>query len=648
MFKKYKYDVAISVAEQDIAVANKIAASLKAIKISCYLYDKENAEDWGNHLLKISLDKYGAQAKYVLLIVSKNLADKYWASIENQIMQVFRPGKEAYILPLRLDDTPVDGLGKYIVFIQWQQNEAEIAGKLKHKLRIRRQKTVMQNLRILGLLTILLAGIYLLTRFLEAAPDYSKYLSYLAQGDKLVKNNEYEAAKASYRKALKYNTGDPAISRKIALLDSASRYISSQNFTGATKLFEVIISIPPSAGLTTAALSRAGASSSPPFKISIRWVGETLEINITGGVPFSNETQPYVVEGIECTDCIKWSKNSNNYVATVMKQYVNKERLQLKDKVGQFSTNNVPVYTALPPSASDPHPAANKTTGNQEADFLQNVKSGDSLYAAENYKAALEAYTNATIIHPGNATVTERMRVCKEKMDKAAEEAAKNIPRVVVAGGSYTMGTDNGNADDGPAHTVALGSFEMSRTEVTVAQYRKFCSYTGRAMPPEPAYGWAENNPITNVSWEEAVAYCNWVKGRLPTEAEWEYAAQAGSTAQYSGGDLIDRVAVYNNNSGGKPAAVGRKLANSFGLVDMTGNVSEWCSDWYNRKYYAQRESSDPKGAASGTEKVIRGGFYNSVTNSTQDGNQLRISYRNSELPSARRPYIGFRVAWNK
>jgi TIR domain len=158
LFKKYKYDVAISVAHEEVHIAQKIAASLKNLGITYFLYTEQRAQNWGGHILKISLDKYGAEAKYVMLIISKIYVEKYWANIENQISQIFAKRREVYILPLRLDNTPVDGLSKYIVFEKWYDNPDEIASFIADKLRLRNKiKTpviiVIAVLLILGLVT---------------------------------------------------------------------------------------------------------------------------------------------------------------------------------------------------------------------------------------------------------------------------------------------------------------------------------------------------------------------------------------------------------------------------------------------------------------------------------------------------------------
>ncbi|HEY1199805.1 MAG TPA: SUMF1/EgtB/PvdO family nonheme iron enzyme, partial [Niastella sp.] len=292
---------------------------------------------------------------------------------------------------------------------------------------------------------------------------------------------------------------------------------------------------------------------------------------------------------------------------------------------------------------SSPSPITAPPGATKEEIFTRTIQIGDSLFGLKKYADALVAFTAAGNLKPTDQSVKKKIEDCNKELLNIAQK----IPRVIINEGSFTMGTDNGNPDDGPAHTVSLPRFALSKTEVTVSQYKSFCLYTGRHMPQEPGYGWTDNAPVVNVSWEDAMAYCKWVGGRLPTEAEWEYAAAAGVANIYSGSNRIDNVAIYGANSHGKPAMAAKKSPNAFGLYDMTGNVAEWCADWYGRKYYEQSGTNNPQGANSGNEKVIRGGAYNSAVNSTQDGNQLRITYRNSESLAARHPYIGFRVAWN-
>lgn len=112
--------------------------------------------------------------------------------------------------------------------------------------------------------------------------------------------------------------------------------------------------------------------------------------------------------------------------------------------------------------------------------------------------------------------------------------------------------------------------------------------------------------PMEDVTADDGQAYCGWAGGRLPTEAEWEYAARGGSTEARYGN--LDEIAWYESNSGGRPQKVARKRANIFGLFDMLGNVWEWVSDWYDPDYYQSSPSQDPSGPASGTEHAMRGG----------------------------------------
>jgi formylglycine-generating enzyme required for sulfatase activity len=158
--------------------------------------------------------------------------------------------------------------------------------------------------------------------------------------------------------------------------------------------------------------------------------------------------------------------------------------------------------------------------------------------------------------------------------------------------------------------TISKG-FWMGQTEVTVGAYKRFVAATGRQMPNAPGFnsGWANDNmPIVYVMWNDARDYCTWAGGRLPTEAEWEYAARGGSTEARYGN--LDEIAWYVRNSGDQTHEVAQKRANGFGLFDMLGNVWEWVNDWYGENCYAASPERDPRGPDRGGYRVLRGGSW--------------------------------------
>jgi formylglycine-generating enzyme required for sulfatase activity len=175
-----------------------------------------------------------------------------------------------------------------------------------------------------------------------------------------------------------------------------------------------------------------------------------------------------------------------------------------------------------------------------------------------------------------------------------ANSYAQSYPEMVtVEGGTFTMGDMEmeGEKREQPTHQVTLKTFKMAKTETTVAQWRAFCFATSRAMPKAPTWGWIDNHPIVNVNYSDAVAYCDWLaekldaECRLPTEAEWEYAARGGSQSagyKYSAGLNLDDAGWYSANSNNQTHPVAQKKANELGLYDMSGNVFEWCGDDWN------------------------------------------------------------------
>jgi uncharacterized protein (TIGR03437 family) len=180
---------------------------------------------------------------------------------------------------------------------------------------------------------------------------------------------------------------------------------------------------------------------------------------------------------------------------------------------------------------------------------------------------------------------------------------------VWIPAGTYMMGCSPGDSqcysNESPSHSVTISKgFWMGQTEVTVGAYKRFAQATGRAMP----YG-QDNLPVDMVTWEDAHSYCTWAGGRLPTEADWEYAARAGTqTKYYYGNDaaLLGDYAWYSSNSGGVRQPVGQKKPNAWGLYDMLGNVWEWCQDWYGS--YPSQAVTDPQGPSSGSIRILRGG----------------------------------------
>ena len=173
-----------------------------------------------------------------------------------------------------------------------------------------------------------------------------------------------------------------------------------------------------------------------------------------------------------------------------------------------------------------------------------------------------------------------------------------------------------GRVDDEIQHEVIISPFKMSKYTVTVEQFNQFCNATGRRKMWYGPYG-DDNNPVSQVTWRDAVAFAEWMGCRLPTEAEFEYACRANtSTAFYTGDCLSTDDANYNSKepyancetgkNRKKPMQVGSFAPNAFGLYDMHGNMLEWCSDWYGE--YDLEDNQDPKGPETGEKKVARGG----------------------------------------
>ena len=186
---------------------------------------------------------------------------------------------------------------------------------------------------------------------------------------------------------------------------------------------------------------------------------------------------------------------------------------------------------------------------------------------------------------------------------------------VLIPAGEFIMGSTNGHTNATPPHAVALDAFRIGRFEVTNAHYTAFATITGRrsaAFANNGRYN-ETSHPIVGVSYADALAYCTWIGGQIPTEAQWEKAARGIDERTYPWGEAEpDDSRLNYNRTVGKPVPVGSYPAgvSPYGIHDMAGNVWEWTSDWYNGSYYTDSPTENPPGPTSGTVRVVRGGSW--------------------------------------
>ncbi len=258
-------------------------------------------------------------------------------------------------------------------------------------------------------------------------------------------------------------------------------------------------------------------------------------------------------------------------------------------------------------------------------------------------------------------TFQKPTRNFKEKIGAASFEM------VFVEGGRFQMGSEE-NDSEKPIHEVTVSDFYLGKYQVTVGEYLNFCEATNSNWPEwleqgsnyhietgsdsyykEKGYlkNGSETLPIIGVNWQNCIAYCEWLtqqtgkKYRLPSEAEWEYAARGGQLSCgyiYAGSDNLDEVAWYSSNSDGKPHPVGLKKPNELGLYDLSGNVWEWCQDWYGA--YPSSPQTNPMGPNSGSFRVYRGGSWYDLAV------YCRVAYRDDVNPVWRFPNLGFRLVF--
>jgi len=258
-----------------------------------------------------------------------------------------------------------------------------------------------------------------------------------------------------------------------------------------------------------------------------------------------------------------------------------------------------------------------------------------------------------------------------------AQQSGVKMPVMIkVEGGTFMMGNDDGSEDEKPLHSVTVDNFYIGKYEVTFQDFKRFVDATGyltdaeqpdsvnfkHGLPPRgvnngtwkmyssglPVPPTDSLKPVGNVSWYDAVEYLKWLSKetgkefRLPTEAEWEYAAKGGNKSKgykYVGGNNLNEVAWFIGNSDKRAHNIGQKMPNELGIHDMAGNAREWCSDWYGESYYKTSSVENPKGPDFGKNRILRGGSWGSQEE------RMRISYRNEGYPYNSALDFGFRPA---
>ncbi len=256
-----------------------------------------------------------------------------------------------------------------------------------------------------------------------------------------------------------------------------------------------------------------------------------------------------------------------------------------------------------------------------------------------------------------------------------AQKTSSEWPEMVaVDGGTFQLGAilkdTQAEKDEKPQVTVTVQSFLMSKFEVTVWEWKEYVAATKATMPPKQDWGWHNDFPITNITWEEAIEYCNWLSEkqglkkaysksgpryvcnfnangfRLPTEAEWEFAARGGVKAKgykFSGSNETKFIAWNLENSGARPHAYGTKYANELGIYDLTGNVWEWCWNFYDKDYFKAlnagiQTDESVTGPLRGEKRIVKGGSWDSKTVF------CRISNKVATLPGNTHKFYGMRL----
>ncbi len=327
--------------------------------------------------------------------------------------------------------------------------------------------------------------------------------------------------------------------------------------------------------------------------------------------------------------------------------------------------------------AMEKKPSNRFSTAREMREALQNYKYNPAPVTSDEPQEGEKCNRCKKLFHPSDMTVKDNVKYCidcishldgtpsvptvmmKDMPVQSIIHPKDNSEMIFIPKGTFNMGS-NANIDEKPVHEVFLDDYYIDKYPVTYGQYKRFVEETGysgegnwmKYYSPDKA-----NYPVVEVSWNDARAYAKWAGKSLPTEAEWEKAARGTEQREYPWGDkwdpnkcnnkkmnrpdLVNRMIIMMANRGTVPAGSFPDGRSPYGVMDMAGNVNEWCSDWYDNKYYKVSARENPGGPASGSWKVIRGGAWCDA-----DQNMFRSSARYGDHPSITKGIIGFRCVY--
>ncbi len=415
----------------------------------------------------------------------------------------------------------------------------------------------------------------------------------------------------------------------VQLLNQAEAAWDRQDWERAAELYEALLRVMPDYPM---AVKRAAAARAKVQAAQAEARGATGEAarqaalaQERANLPDYREKAKTFLDGGNWNAAVEWLQRiaaadpNDAYLASVVEGRRRAAERALAEK--RYDDAFRECEEALAVSAS---PAIKALQGQARTGQVNSwLAKGDGDLARGDVAAARAAWDRVASVDPHNTGLDERLT----KLDW-----------LKIPAGTFQMGcvpADTECSDnEKPRHAVTISKpFLMMIRPVTVAQYRRFAQATGRPVALAPAFAQGDDHPVVDVLWNDAVAYCSWAGGRLPTEAEWEYAARGGKDGlKYPWGDSISHDNANFKGTGGRDqwkytSPVGSFEANGFGLFDMAGNVWEWCADPYGETYYASSPSVDPQGPSSGSSRVLRGGSWDF------DPKSLRTSFRGWILP---------------